>query len=44
MQTEKNMAGPYEIIVLDRGTIVQRGTHEELAQAEGHYRRVISTL
>ena len=33
-----------EIIVMDRGTIVQRGTHEELAQAEGHYRRFISNL
>lgn len=33
-----------EVIVMDRGTIVQRGTHEELAQAEGHYRRFISNL
>lgn len=27
-----------EIIVLDRGEIVQRGTHDELIQVPGHYR------
>jgi ATP-binding cassette, subfamily C, bacterial len=26
-----------EIIVLDRGTVVQRGTHDQLRQMEGHY-------
>jgi ABC-type bacteriocin/lantibiotic exporter with double-glycine peptidase domain len=30
-----------EIIVLDRGRIVQRGTHEALHQVEGLYRRLI---
>ena len=29
-----------EILVLDRGGIVQRGTHEELLQQEGLYRRI----
>ena len=28
-----------QVIVLDRGNIVQRGTHEELMSARGHYRR-----
>lgn len=27
-----------QILVMDQGKIVQRGTHEELLQAEGHYR------
>ena len=30
-----------EIIVLDRGRIVQRGTHETLHAADGIYRRLI---
>ena len=33
-----------EIIVMDRGKIVQRGTHEELAQTEGHYQRLIQNI
>jgi NHLM bacteriocin system ABC transporter peptidase/ATP-binding protein len=32
-----------EIIVLDRGQVVQRGTHEELQQSEGHYMRLVMT-
>ena len=31
-----------EIIVLDKGKIVQRGTHEELYNVEGFYRKLIS--
>jgi NHLM bacteriocin system ABC transporter peptidase/ATP-binding protein len=30
-----------EILVMERGKIVQRGTHEELVQTDGHYRRLI---
>jgi ABC-type bacteriocin/lantibiotic exporter with double-glycine peptidase domain len=33
-----------EIIVMDRGKIVQRGTHEELAAVEGHYQRLIQNI
>jgi len=33
-----------EIIVMDRGKIVQRGTHEELSQVEGHYQRLIQNI
>lgn len=29
-----------EIIVLDNGEIVERGTHEELVRNDGHYRRI----
>ena len=29
-----------EIIVLDRGKVVQRGTHDQLARADGPYRRL----
>ena len=32
-----------EIIVLDRGQVVQRGTHEELQQSDGHYMRLVMT-
>jgi ATP-binding cassette subfamily C protein len=32
-----------EIIVLDRGKVVQRGRHEELWEVEGEYRRLIRT-
>jgi len=28
------------ILVMDKGEIIQRGTHDELMQAEGHYRRI----
>jgi ATP-binding cassette subfamily B protein len=28
------------ILVLDKGRIVQQGTHEELIQQEGMYRRI----
>lgn len=33
-----------QIIVMNRGKIVQRGSHDELAQVEGHYKRFISNL
>lgn len=33
-----------QIIVMNRGKIVQRGSHEELAGVEGHYQRFISNL
>jgi ABC-type bacteriocin/lantibiotic exporter with double-glycine peptidase domain len=33
-----------EIIVMEQGKIVQRGTHEELAQIEGHYKRLIQNI
>lgn len=33
-----------EIIVMERGRIIQRGTHEELAAAEGHYQRLIQNI
>lgn len=29
-----------QILVLDQGRIVQKGTHEELIQEEGHYKRI----
>ncbi|MGK7887755.1 MAG: ATP-binding cassette domain-containing protein, partial [Leptolyngbyaceae cyanobacterium] len=32
-----------EIIVLDRGKVVQRGTHDELWQQDGHYARLIQS-
>ena len=33
-----------EIIVMERGKIVQRGTHEDLAAKEGHYQRLIQNI
>lgn len=33
-----------EILVMDNGRIVQRGTHEELAGQEGHYQRLIRNI
>ena len=33
-----------EIIVMDKGKIVQRGTHEELKEQPGHYQRLIQTM
>lgn len=33
-----------EIIVLDRGKIIQRGTHDELIGIEGHYANLISAI
>jgi len=33
-----------QIIVMNRGKIVQRGSHDELAQIDGHYKRFISNL
>ena len=33
-----------EIIVMEHGRIVQRGTHDELKEQPGHYQRLISTM
>lgn len=33
-----------QIIVMAGGKIIQRGTHEELSKAEGHYRKFIKNL
>ena len=33
-----------EIIVMEQGRIVQRGSHEELAKVPGHYQRLISNM
>ncbi|MBO4267420.1 MAG: NHLP family bacteriocin export ABC transporter peptidase/permease/ATPase subunit [Lachnospiraceae bacterium] len=33
-----------EIIVMSQGKVVQRGTHEELAQIEGHYKNLIRNI
>ncbi|MGN0413192.1 MAG: NHLP family bacteriocin export ABC transporter peptidase/permease/ATPase subunit [Lachnospiraceae bacterium] len=33
-----------EILVMDKGKIVQRGTHDELAAVEGHYQRLIQNI
>ncbi|MEG2958188.1 MAG: NHLP family bacteriocin export ABC transporter peptidase/permease/ATPase subunit [Oscillospiraceae bacterium] len=33
-----------EILVLERGRVVQRGSHEELIHQEGHYQRLLGTM
>lgn len=33
-----------QIVVMHRGRIVQRGSHDELARVEGHYQRFIANL
>ncbi len=33
-----------EIIVMEQGTIAQRGTHEELASRDGHYQKLIKNI
>jgi ABC-type multidrug transport system fused ATPase/permease subunit len=33
-----------EVFVLDAGRVVQRGTHHELAAAEGPYRRLLEDM
>ena len=33
-----------EIIVMEQGKIVQRGTHESLTAMEGHYQRLIQNI
>lgn len=33
-----------EIIVMEHGKIVQRGTHEELKELEGHYKHLVQTM
>lgn len=33
-----------EIIVMEKGKIVQRGTHETLVKAPGHYQKLITTI
>lgn len=33
-----------EIIVMDQGKIVQRGTHDELKKVEGHYQKLIQNI
>jgi len=33
-----------EIIVLDKGKIIQRGTHDELISVEGHYSNLINAV
>ena len=31
-----------EIVVLDRGRVAERGTHDELVRLDGHYRRLVA--
>ena len=33
-----------ELIVMEQGKIVQRGTHEELLKVPGHYQRLIQNI
>ena len=33
-----------QIIVMENGHIVQRGTHEELENKEGHYKKLIYSM
>ena len=33
-----------EIIVMDKGKIVQRGTHDELKEIEGHYKNLVQSM
>ena len=33
-----------EILVMDRGRIIERGKHEELMEKEGYYAKLISSM
>ncbi len=39
----KTVRNADQIFVVDRGRIVQRGTHEELMMQEGVYRRFVNS-